>query len=202
MKPYHHGNLRSALIEAGVSLARTQGTEGVVLRQVARETGVSHNAAYRHFADRDELLSEIGSVAAARLAEAMRRRMDLVDEQDPMDAARRRLREVGRAYVEFALAEPGLFEVAFGGDHPPDEAGPEQAGPYHLLGRALDGLVEVGAITPGRRAGADVACWAAVHGFAVLHLTGPLRDLSEEVREATLEVLLTTIERGLTGSAT
>jgi hypothetical protein len=131
----------------------------------------------------------------------MLRRVALVEDPDPETAARLRLREVGRAYVEFALAEPGLFEVAFCRDRPPDEAGLADAGPYLLLGRELDALVEVGALTPAGRAGTDVACWAAVHGFAVLHLTGPLRFLPAEVRDDALDVLLTTIERGLTGSA-
>ncbi len=173
----------------------------MVLREVARQTGVSHNAAYRHFADREELIGEISTVAADKLEQAMLRRVALVDDADPETAARRRLREVGRAYVEFALSEPGLFEVAFCSDRPPDEAAVGEAGPYLLLGRELDALVAVGALTPASRAGTDVACWAAVHGFAVLHLSGPLRSLPVEVRDAALDVLLTTIERGLTGSA-
>src|SRR3954466_8852272 len=91
-RPYHHGNLRAALVQTGVGLARTSGPDGVVLREVARRTGVSHNAAYRHFADRDELLGEIASLAAGQLEEAMQRRLDEVEEEDPAQRSRARLR--------------------------------------------------------------------------------------------------------------
>ncbi len=199
-RPYHHGNLRAALVEAGAELARTAGPEGVVLREVARRTGVSHNAAYRHFADRDELLSEIATLANEQLEAAMRRRLDEVRETEPARRARARLRATGHAYVEFALAEPGLFDVAF---CPTDRAlsSPDDAPPYVLLGQVLDELVESGVLSPDARLGADVVCWSAVHGLAVLLLDGPLRDLAPDEREAVLEKLLATVEGGLAGSA-
>src|SRR3954452_24905446 len=120
---YHHGNLRPALIECAVELARVKGPDGVVLREVARRTGVSHNAAYRHFADRDELLAEVARWGMGRLEQAMVDRLAKVRNRDPAVRALRRLREVGRAYVEFALAEPGLFEVAFSAPADGDHAG-------------------------------------------------------------------------------
>ena len=197
---YHHGNLRPALVSAAAELARATGPDGVVLREVARRTGVSHNAAYRHFADRSELLGEVATVAMDQLAEAMEQRIAAVKGRSPTLLARRRLREVGRAYVYFALAEPGLFEVAFAAQeaHPDHVPVPESSGPYGILGRVLDELVAAGALTRARRKGADVVCWAAVHGFAMLHLRGPLQEVPLELREAHLDALLDTVERGLT----
>jgi hypothetical protein len=103
---------------------------------------------------------------------------------------------VGRAYVEFALAEPGLFEVAFSAPADGDHAG----GPYALLNRALDDLVEVGVLPPDRRPGAEVACWASVHGFAMLHLHGPLREVPLREREESLGRMLDLIELALAPS--
>jgi AcrR family transcriptional regulator len=217
MGTYHHGNLRPALVETAVGLAQASGPEGVVLREVARQTGVSHNAAYRHFADRDELLAEVAQVAMLELAGAMTAEMAGVAEREPLPRAVARLRATGRAYVHFALAPPGLFEVAFaahGGvtlddepDEPaePDESdepeaeddGPPEGDPYALLGLVLDDLVRAGGVTTERRAGAEALCWSAVHGFAVLHLHGPLRDVPADEREQSLELLLDQIQRGL-----
>src|SRR4051812_30322184 len=165
-RSYHHGNLRPALVEAAVELASATGPDGVVLREVARRTGVSHNAAYRHFADREQLLGEIAVDGMARLADHMRAAMAEVDDPDPVVAARRRLGATGRAYVGFALAEPGFFAVAFaeaahdlmagtiGSEGP---VAPPDADPYALLNLALDDLVAVGAVTGERREGAEVA---------------------------------------------
>jgi AcrR family transcriptional regulator len=197
---YHHGNLRAALVEAAADLARAKGPDGVVLREVARQTGVSHNAAYRHFTDRDELLSAVAGLAMDKLEEAMLRRIEAVGSADPRTAARARLREVGRAYVAFALSEPGLFEVAFAGRPPDPDAPPvpPTGGPYGVLGRVLDELVDAGELAATRRQGADVVCWAAVHGFSMLYLHGPLRETPPELREGPLDLLLDTVARGLT----
>ncbi len=209
-RPYHHGNLREALVQAAADLARERGPDGVVLREVARRTGVSHNAAYRHFADRDQLLGEVAAQGMARLAAHMRTRTGEVALADPVAAARERLRATGRAYVEFALAEPGFFEVAFAAVADkvepdltePDLAAQEtpEADPYTQLNLALDELVAVGEVTPERRVGAEVACWSAVHGFSQLHL-GPLHGFPAEERATHLELMLDVIERGLVGPA-
>jgi AcrR family transcriptional regulator len=201
--PYHHGNLRAALVEAAAELARTSGPDGVVLREVARRTGVSHNAAYRHFADRDELLAEVAALGMDQLEQAMRARLATVRTRDPELRARRRLRETGRAYVQFALAEPGIFEVAFAQEWATVEAGApdlshQESGPYGLLNQVLDELVAAGGLPPALRPGADVACWAAVHGFSMLVLQGPLRHLSPDQRDAALDAMLDTVSRGLT----
>ena len=134
--------------------------------------------------------------AFAGLSAAMARRVGVVDEEgNPHDRARARLREIGRAYVEFALTEPGLFAVAFASHEMTGEM--VDADPYTQLGQALDGLVEVGAIDPARRPGAETVCWSAVHGFAMLNLDGPMRDLPASDREAELDAMLATVERGL-----
>jgi AcrR family transcriptional regulator len=172
----------------------------VVLREVARRTKVSHNAAYRHFADRDQLLAAVAVEAFAGLSAAMALRVgEIAPDATPQERARARLREIGRAYVEFALAEPGLFAVAFATRHKGGEM--PEPGPYALLGQALDELVAVGAMDAERRPGAEMVCWSAVHGFAVLNLDGPLRDLPAVEREAELRAVLDTVERGLTASA-
>jgi AcrR family transcriptional regulator len=192
---YHHGNLRAALIDTAVDQARAGGADAVVLRDAARRTGVSHNAAYRHFADRDDLLAEVSERGMAELERRMRDRLADLREDERGVPASTRLQAVGREYVHFALAEPGLFATAFACARPGDGA-PGQ-GPYGVLATVLDELVTTGVLPAERRPGADVTCWAAVHGFAVLCLQGPLGDLPEQEREAQLDGLLERLARGL-----
>ncbi|WP_432476125.1 TetR/AcrR family transcriptional regulator [Nocardioides sp. GXQ0305] len=199
---YHHGNLRAALVETGFTMARESGPDGVALREVARRVGVSHNAAYRHFADREQLLGEIAEQAMDALTRAMQTRVDAVPhDQGTVARARARLRETGRAYVEFALAEPGLFAVAFASKADAGGADglgpPTDQGPYGLLNDVLDELVDVGYVHPDERPGSEVVCWAAVHGFAELCLNGPLGAAPAAARDGALDRLLVTIDRGL-----
>ncbi|WP_370291080.1 TetR/AcrR family transcriptional regulator [Nocardioides sp.] len=198
---YHHGNLRTALVEAGVDAVRELGPDGVALRDLARRVGVSHNAAYRHFSDRDELLAAIADVGMTALTESGAARLAAVSDPDPVRRARLRLRELGRGYIDFARRERGLFRVAFAG-YPSLESAPamdladsEHAGPFGQLNDCLDDLVRVGYLSPDARAGAEFACWAAVHGMSMLLLEGPLQKVPDEVATAIIDHMLTAIDR-------
>lgn len=194
---YRHGDLRNALIDAGVRLAAAGGPGAVVLREATRRAGVSPNAAYRHFSDREDLLAAVSLRCLSLVAtEIMRERATSV----PADDLPGQLDAVGRAYVHFALREPGLFRTAFSAHTDPEagrggeDGGP---GPFGLLLDVLDRAVEQGALPPDRRPGAEVAAWASVHGLAVLLLDGPLRSVPDAGREALLETVLATVRRGL-----
>lgn len=208
---YHHGNLRDALVEAGVELARSGGPNAVLLRAVSRGAGVSHNAAYRHFANQEDLLAAVAARCMTQLGRLMIERADVVTERDPVERARARLGAIGRAYVDFARTEPGWFRTAFSSAraHPtdksvsdcePDGAPDDATNPYVLLNARLDELVAAGAITPERRLGAEYAAWAAVHGISSLLLDGPLRDLPEPEIENAIAAVLAVVGRGLQNS--
>lgn len=200
-RPYHHGNLREALVEAGVELARTGGPDAVVLRAVSRQAGVSHNAAYRHFADHDELLAAVAARCMAELAHLMSERADAVRLRDPAARAQARIEAIGRAYIDFAVSEPGWFRTAFAGHSAglgePAAAPPPEDDPYALLSARLDELVETGVLPAERRPGAEQAAWSMVHGLSSLLLDGPLRALSPQEREEATRVALTVVRRGL-----
>src|SRR5467141_5218201 len=100
---YRHGDLRRALLEAGVDLARDGGPDAVVLREATRRAGVVPNAAYRHFASRDELLRAVRSAALSALAVAMEAELARLPRgTNPGDFARASLRAIGTAYLRFA----------------------------------------------------------------------------------------------------
>lgn len=203
-RPYHHGSLRSALIDAGIALARDGGPDSVILREAARAAGVSHSAAYRHFADREALLAEVSRHARSELAAQMRRGVDRA--ADPIS----RLGAVGTAYIDFALTQPGLFRTAFGshptagGDDkldPPttrtveaETDGAEE--PYEILGDVLDQAQSAGLLDPNRRPGAAIAAWSAVHGLASLLVDGPLPATPTDIDFA-LGQVLDLVARGL-----
>lgn len=206
--PYHHGNLRQALVDAAEELARTGGPSEVGLRAVARAAGVSHNAAYRHFADRDELLRAVCERCMSHLATLMEAAVRQVSPAaDPVAAAWARLEVTGLAYIEFGLAEPGWFRTAFGvpasvhGLDPGTGKGPRGRSPYELLSEALDGLVEVGAISPAQRTGAEFPAWAAVHGLTELLLDGPLRELPDAERRGAIDKVISVVTAGLRSRA-
>lgn len=182
---YHHGDLRTALIEAGLALTRSGGPEALTIREATRRAGVSPNAAYRHFADREALL---GAVALA-IQEMMAARMLEQAQQrgSAQSRARKQLRAVGLGYIEFALDEPGWFTVAFFVGSANLDTGTSDDGvapPFRALVDALDAMAEAGVLQPDQRAGAEWPCWSAVHGFAELALRGPLHGTPRQGLQA------------------
>lgn len=201
---YRHGDLRRALLEAGIELARTGGPDAIVLREATRRAGVVPNAAYRHFASRQELLMAVRAHALSNLAIAMEIEMDALKEvPGSAEYARACLRAVGLGYLRFAHAEPGLFRTAFsvplndGTDPDPSRAGRSGLNPFQLLGAALDRMADTGVLPPERRQGAEYLAWSAVHGLAMLFTDGPLRTLTDAQRAVVGKRVVDMVEKGL-----
>lgn len=172
--PYHHGNLRAALLDAGEQLLREQGATGVSLRAVAKEAGVSHTAPYRHFSDKQSLLAGLAEIGFARLRDAM---YGIIDAY-PVDP-RAQLIEAGVAYVRLAVANPEMNHLMFGGVLV-DEAIPESL--RETSQQSFQGLLDI--LDNGTRVGLYVdrpslelaaTAWSLVHGLAMLASTGKLK---------------------------
>jgi AcrR family transcriptional regulator len=185
-------------------MARLGGPDAVVLREATRRAGVAPNAAYRHFADRLDLLNAVCSAAQSIIADAIEDELArLPEHRNPLTRARSRLRGLGTAYLHSAQAEPGLFRTAFSvpgnldGAFDPARAGRAGRTPFQILSEVLDDLVSAGALTAERRPGAEFLAWSAVHGLATLIIEGPLGSLDEASRTAVSTRLLDMVEQGL-----
>ena len=208
---YRHGDLKRALLDAGVALAREGGPAAVVLREATRRAGVVPNAAYRHFQNHQALLEAVRAVALSELARAIEAEIHATRRlRDPRQRARAAFRGVGLGYLRFARHEPGLFRTAFVArpfdvdERAPDDdaaRGASSMDPFELLGHTLDGMVQAGLLPPARRPGAEFMAWSAVHGMAMLMLDGPLRGLDEAGCQALAERLVAMVEQGLLAGA-
>lgn len=179
-KPYHHGNLKEALLDAAVALIAETGPRGFTLREVARRAGVSHNAPYRHFRDRNDLLAAVATDGFDRLTRAMARK-------SPQSGPLNRLRRSGLAYVDFALRFPQHFAAMF--DAPWDQRDyPECAAAAQRCFETLLGLERdcqaVRQMPPGDPERHAYHAWSLVHGIAKLANAGqfPWRSKAEVLR--------------------
>jgi AcrR family transcriptional regulator len=168
-RPYHHGNLRDALLAAAESWLDTPGAAPLTLRELAKAAGVSHAAPYHHFAGLDEVLAAVAARAFARLAGAMAQAA--AQARSPADA----LLDVGEAYVRAALAHPAQFRLMFGPLLARKAAFPELA---REAERAFAVLFDAAtAHAPERGLELALTGWSLAHGAANLAIDGALDGL-------------------------
>ena len=170
-KPYHHGNLREALLEAAIRLIAEVGPTAFTLREVARRARVSHNAPYRHFRNRDDLMAAVAAQGFRELTEAM------VQAAGSKTDAPERLKSAGLGYVTFALRRPEHFTVMFDApiskDKHPDSAAAAEEAFATLLG-FVKNCQDEGRLPSGDLRQMALLAWTMVHGIAKLAITGRL----------------------------
>ncbi|MCP1243871.1 TetR family transcriptional regulator [Acetobacter lambici] len=189
-RSYHHGDLRHALIDTALNMLATDQNWTFTLREVARRTGVSHAAPYKHFRDREELLRELARIGFDQLAETMTRAMF-----SNGLTIRERFTTGAQACIDFAFRNPGLYRLMFSADadktadpHLHDTA----MRTFHVLLQLLEEGQRDGSFRPVPISGQAGACWAQVHGLAMLAISGQLLEekVGKEPVSAALDVLL------------
>jgi AcrR family transcriptional regulator len=192
-RPYHHGNLRESLLQAAVYTIAKLGPAAFTLREVARRAGVSHNAPYRHFRDKDAILAAVGAQGFRELTAAM------TQAAARKSGALDRLKESGLAYVAFAMRKPEHFTVMF--DAPVcDSKDPEymeasqQA--FQTLVQFIVKCQEDGALPADRPQERTLYAWSLVHGIAKLAVAGRLPYRTEA---ATLKFAKFAIDQSISG---
>jgi AcrR family transcriptional regulator len=190
-RPYHHGNLRTALLAQAERTVRERGAQDLSLRELAREVGVSHGAPRRHFPDRQALLNALAEAGFVRLGAELRSAVERTGEDFPA-----RLRATAVAYVRFATRDAALLELMFAGKHQ------EESG---ALGEAADRAFSVmlelieqgqtdGILEHGEPERVGLVLFATIQGIAALVTGGMIRA------EQTDELVADAIAHFLRGS--
>jgi AcrR family transcriptional regulator len=183
-RPYHHGSLKQAMLEAAERILERDGITGLTLRGAAREAGASHAAPKNHFGDLSGLLSELAAIGFVRFRAAM-----LAEAQGCADPLAR-MQAAGRGYVKFARANPGLFLLMFRGEkldmnRPALREAADQA--IAVLAGASAGRGSAPAELSLDQAARMAGAWAGVHGLAMLLIDGRLQALVRRLPEGMTE---------------
>jgi AcrR family transcriptional regulator len=196
-RSYHHGNLRRALLDQALATIRTEGVEGLTLREIGARLGVSRTALYRHFADKRALLSAVATDGFRTL------RQELVAAWEADGRGSAAFASMGVAYIRFAVANPSHYRVMFGGFVDPDACAPElaveAAGAFQALVDALAALQRDGIVRGDDTIRMARFVWAVVHGVAMLGIDGQLREPGA-VEELT-EYALARLHSGIAAAA-
>jgi len=163
---YHHGDLKSALIQAGLGIIEKEGVKALTLRRVARETGVSHAAPYRHYKNKEALLVDLAVAGFDRLSEQFEEALAGLSGGPAEQAVC-----LGKTYIRFAMDHPHFYSLMFG-DHIKTKT--QHSGffrAYDRMYRMFLGIVQQAASRPAADAAITViTVWAAVHGYVTFIL--------------------------------
>jgi AcrR family transcriptional regulator len=194
IRPYHHGNLRRALLDHALVMIRRGGVDALTLREIGAGVGVSRSALYRHFADKGALLTAVATEGFRALRE------QLVDAWESGGRGRAAFEAMGEAYVRFAIANPAHYRVMFGGALDPKATDPELAtegaGAFQALVDALSSLQREDIVRKDDLLQMARFVWALVHGVAMLGIDGqlPERGAVKKLTAYAIERLRTGIE--------
>ncbi len=200
-RPYHHGDLRRAIVEAALDTLRETQSVDFSLRELARRAGVSHNAPYKHFAEKRDLLAAVSAAGFELLTKRM------ANESAKPGSPRARLLAMARAYMSHGVENPALYRLMFGGylsstdeGRPPIERAAAEEAKALLSSAVVDGAlgqpIPKTAKNERKLNGAILACWSLLHGLTLLladGLVGP-----REKYDALCDSLMHGLLHGLT----
>lgn len=184
--PYHHGNLRQALIDAALDIIDKSGVKGLSIREVAKKAGVSHAAPYRHFKDKDDLLS---AVAVEGFEMVIKDTMDRFEKNS--DNPIERFRQSGLAYIDFAAAHPSHYRVMFSSSEQnlSDNVDTHAREAFMILYSSIAECQKKKLVKDHDTFELAITAWSLVHGYAMLVLEGFIKDPSDRMKYVITETL-------------
>jgi AcrR family transcriptional regulator len=188
---YHHGELRSSLIAAGLQLIEKNGVRALTLREIGSRVGVSRMAAYRHFRDKEDMLAAIREAGFELFADTLEESRNKAGRSFPA-----RLSAMGVAYVRFAAEHPAYYEVMFSWQDQRQKPAPQAVRAFGILEETIREGQERGEVIGGDSRHLAWIVWSQVHGISMLRLAQDLSSKGEGTRfvEFSCKVLLTGVQ--------